>query len=171
MEGFKGYQHRVKIGNWSEDMELEAVSSYLSATYFNSTLLIQVLICRPSWRITYLKKNEESWQAQKLSKGLLTHWCQLSSSPDTMTPSCISETLWCSLIKQLTVAWLVILMKPYLKILSPRLQLGTPNLVQGTRSKYANGKAKETKKMLCSISKMMLFTSDKKFNFGAMPIC
>jgi len=24
MEGFKGYQHRVKIGNWSEDMELEA---------------------------------------------------------------------------------------------------------------------------------------------------
>jgi hypothetical protein len=25
MEGFKGYQHRVKIGNWSEDMELEAV--------------------------------------------------------------------------------------------------------------------------------------------------
>lgn len=26
MEGFKGYQCKVKIGNWSEDMELEAVS-------------------------------------------------------------------------------------------------------------------------------------------------
>jgi hypothetical protein len=26
MEGFKGYNHRVKIGNWSEDMELDAVS-------------------------------------------------------------------------------------------------------------------------------------------------
>jgi hypothetical protein len=25
MEGFKGYQCKVKIGNWSEDMELEAV--------------------------------------------------------------------------------------------------------------------------------------------------
>ena len=24
MEGFKGYQSKVKIGNWSEDMELEA---------------------------------------------------------------------------------------------------------------------------------------------------
>lgn len=26
MEGFKGYQCKVKIGNWSEDMDLEAVS-------------------------------------------------------------------------------------------------------------------------------------------------
>lgn len=29
MEGFKGYQCKVKIGNWSEDMELEAVSGPL----------------------------------------------------------------------------------------------------------------------------------------------
>ena len=33
MEGFKGYQHRVKIGNWSEDMELEAVC-YLTFRLF-----------------------------------------------------------------------------------------------------------------------------------------
>ncbi len=40
MEGFKGYQHRVKIGNWSEDMELEAV-----CTFFNHKILTVILTC------------------------------------------------------------------------------------------------------------------------------
>jgi hypothetical protein len=35
MEGFKGYQCKVKIGNWSEDMELEAVSFAISNNVYH----------------------------------------------------------------------------------------------------------------------------------------
>lgn len=34
MEGFKGYNHRVKIGNWSEDMELDAVIYAFFISFF-----------------------------------------------------------------------------------------------------------------------------------------
>ena len=49
MEGFKGYQSKVKIGNWSEDMELEAakLKNYLMKKERGLLKCSQVLLPAP----------------------------------------------------------------------------------------------------------------------------
>ena len=57
MEGFKGYQSKVKIGNWSEDMELEAakLKNYLLKKE-RGLLKCSQVVCPSMWACPWLAR-------------------------------------------------------------------------------------------------------------------